>query len=146
MKTTDGGMHWEKISPDLTGAAAKTANEKPAGPVTAHNAKERGFGVVYSIAPSPLKADDIWAGSDTGLIHLTRDGGKTWSNVTPPGLPAWSKVSQIDTSHFDAGTAYASIDRHRMEDYKPYIYRTRDYGKTWSLITVAPSTISSSNK
>src|SRR5262249_2004553 len=68
------------------------------------------------------------------LVHVTRDGGKTWTNVTPKGLGPWSKVSQIEASHFDAGTAYVSIDRHRTEDYKPYIYRTRDYGKTWTLI------------
>ncbi len=113
MKTTDGGLHWQEISPDITGDPR---------------------GVVYSIAPSRLKAGEIWAGSDTGLVHVTRDGGKTWTNVTPKGLGPWSKISQIDTSHFDAGTAYISVDRHRMEDYKPYIYRTRDYGKTWDLI------------
>jgi hypothetical protein len=89
---------------------------------------------VYAIAPSRIKAGEIWAGTDTGKLHLTRDGGKTWTNVTPPNLGPWSKVSQIDASHYDAGTAYVSIDRHRVEDYKPYIYRTTDYGKTWSLI------------
>src|SRR5262249_48430201 len=95
---------------------------------------DRGYGVVYSIAPSRLRAGEIWAGSDTGLIHITRDSGKTWSNVTPKNLGPWSKISQIDASHFDAATAYASLDRHRMEDYKPYIYRTHDYGKSWHLI------------
>ncbi|SRR5579883_220840 len=132
MKTLDGGLHWETISPDLTGASNRVAMD---GNINDPVVKiQRGYGVVYSIAPSRKEANTIWAGSDTGLIQLTRDGGKTWSNVTPRGLPPWSKVSQIDASHFDAGTAYASIDRHRMEDYKPYIYRTRDYGKTWSLI------------
>ncbi len=113
MKTTDGGLHWQEISPDLTGDP---------------------HGVVYSIAPSRLKAGEIWAGTDTGKLHVTRDGGKTWTDITPKGLGPWSKVSQIDASHFDAATAYVSIDRHRTEDYKPYIYRTRDYGKTWDLI------------
>ena len=105
------------------------------GPVTAQNAKQRGFGVVFSIAPSPLKADEIWAGSDTGLIHLTLDGGKTWQNVTPGGVADWSRVSMIEASRFDPAVAYVAVDRHRMDDYQPYIYRTRDYGKTWQAIT-----------
>ncbi len=142
MKTADGGLHWEKISPDLTGAVANAASEKSAGPTTVQNAKERGFGVVYSIAPSPLKADQIWAGSDTGLIHLTLDGGKTWQNVTPAGIPDWSRVSMIEASRFDPAVAYAAIDRHRTDDYRPYIYRTRDYGKTWQQITNGISTTS----
>jgi photosystem II stability/assembly factor-like uncharacterized protein len=134
MKTTDGGLRWEKMSPDLTGAAPNTAKQKSSGPVTVQNAKERGFGVVYSIAPSPLKADQIWAGSDTGLLHLTLDGGKTWRNVTPAGLSDWSKIAMIEASRLDLATAYVAVDRHRLDDDKPYIYRTRDYGKTWQLI------------
>ena len=134
MKTTDGGLHWQQISPDLTGAVPNASKEKPSGPATAQNAKQRGFGVVFSIAPSPLKADEIWAGSDTGLIHLTRDGGKTWQNVTPPGVADWSRVSMIEASRFDPAVAYAAVDRHRVDDYQPYIYRTRDYGKTWQPI------------
>ena len=128
LKTTDGGTTWQEISPDLTGADKSPA----AGPVTTENARARGFGVIYSIAPSPLERGMIWVGSDTGLIHLTRDGGKTWANVTPKGLPDWSKVTHIEASHFDAATAYAAVDRHRMEDYRPYLYRTRDFGKTWT--------------
>src|ERR1700729_4157095 len=85
--------------------------------------------------PSPLNRDLIWAGSDTGLIHLTRDGGKTWNDVTPAGLTAWSKISLIEASHFDPAEAYAAVDRSRLEDQTPYIYRTRDYGATWQLIT-----------
>ena len=81
----------------------------------------------------PLKADQIWAGSDTGLIHLTTDGGKTWRDVTPPGLSPWSKISLIEASHFDPATAYAAVDRHRLDDQKPYLYITHDYGKTWKL-------------
>ena len=134
MKTVDGGLHWAAISPDLTGALPAPASEKASGPVTVQNAKERGFGVVYSIAPSPLKADQIWAGSDTGLLHLTLDGGKTWQNVTPPGLSDWSKIAMIEASRLDAATAYVAVDRHRLDDDRPYIYRTRDYGKTWQLI------------
>jgi photosystem II stability/assembly factor-like uncharacterized protein len=130
LKTVDGGLVWREISPDLTGADKNTAT----GEVTVENAKLRGYGVVYSIAPSPLVSGEIWAGSDTGPIHLSRDGGKTWANVSPPGLSDWSKITHIEASHFQDGTAYAAVDRHRLDDYKPYLYRTRDYGKTWTLI------------
>ncbi len=131
MKTTDGGLHWETISPDLTGAAQNVATERFSGPATVQNAKERGFGVVFSIAPSPVKAELIWAGSDTGLLHLTRDGGKTWQNATPPGVGDWSKIAMIEASRFDPAVAYVAVDRHRLGDDKPYLYRTGDYGKTW---------------
>jgi photosystem II stability/assembly factor-like uncharacterized protein len=137
MKTVDGGLHWEIISPDLTGAAppvrAESAGQQ--GPPTVENAKQRGYGVVFTIAPSALNRDLIWAGSDTGLIHLTRDGGKTWKNVTPQGLSDWSKISLIEASHFDPAVAYAAVDRSRLEDQAPYLYRTRDYGASWQLIT-----------
>ena len=115
MKTANGGLDWQEISPDLTGPGK--------------------LGVVYSIAPSPVTPAQIWMGTDTGLLHMTRNGGKTWANVTPPGLSQWSKVTHIEASHFDAATAYAAVDRHRLDDYKPYVYRTRDYGKTWTLVT-----------
>jgi len=134
MQTTDGGLHWKTISPDLTGAVPNAASDKSSGPVTVQNAKERGFGVVYSIAPSPLNADEIWAGSDTGLVHLTLDGGKTWRNITPPGLSDWSKIAMIEASRLDPAVAYVAVDRHRLDDDTPYIYRTRDYGKTWQSI------------
>jgi photosystem II stability/assembly factor-like uncharacterized protein len=134
MKTVDGGLHWEIISPDLTGAMQQTVN-KTQGPTTIENAKQRGYGVVFTIAPSALNRDLIWAGSDTGLIHLTRDGGKTWKDVTPPRLSAWSKVSFIEASHFDPAVTYAAVDRSRLDDRTPYLYRTRDYGATWQLIT-----------
>jgi photosystem II stability/assembly factor-like uncharacterized protein len=133
LKTIDGGLNWSEISPDLTGAETKGKQAAPPeGPVTAANAKARGYGVIYSIAPSPLNAALIWVGSDTGLIHVTRSGGKQWSNVTPQGLADWSKIAQIDASHFDAAVAYAAVDRHRLDDYAPHIFRTRDYGKTWT--------------
>src|SRR5580704_3980123 len=130
LKTTDGGLNWQEISPDLTGADKNTFS----GEVTVENAKLRGYGVVYAIAPSPSVASEVWAGSDTGLIHLTRDGGKTWSNVTPTGLSDWSKITHIEASRFHAGTAFAAVDRHRLDDYRPYLFRTRDYGKTWTKI------------
>jgi len=135
MKTIDGGLHWETISPDLTGATQQSGDIKSQGPPTVENAKQRGYGVVFTIAPSALNRDLIWAGSDTGLIHLTRDGGKNWKDVTPPGLSAWSKISFIEASHFDPSVAYAAVDRSRLEDRTPYLYRTRDYGATWQLIT-----------
>ncbi len=135
MKTTDEGLHWQKISPDLTGAVANPTNEKSAAPVTVLDAKERGFGVIYTIAASPKNSELIWAGSDTGLIHVTTDGGKTWSDVTPKGMSDWSKIAMIEASHFDPAVAYAAVDRHRLDDQAPYLYRTRDYGKTWQPIT-----------
>jgi len=133
MKTTDGGLHWQTISSDLTGAEQIAKNIS--GPPTVQDAKQRGYGVVYTIAPSPLDAKLIWAGSDTGLIHVTHDGGKTWKNVTPKNLMDWSKISLIEASHFNAGEAYAAVDRHRLDDQNPYLYRTRDYGQTWQPIT-----------
>jgi hypothetical protein len=93
------------------------------------------FGVVYTISPSPLDAKMVWIGTDDGLIQVTSDDGANWNNVTPPAMTAWSKVSQIEAGHFDTGTAYASIDRHRLGDMKPYIYRTHDGGKTWANVT-----------
>jgi photosystem II stability/assembly factor-like uncharacterized protein len=134
MKTTDGGLHWEKISPDLTDTATGAAGEKSDTSATVQNAMERGFGVVYSIAPSPKKAEVIWAGSDTGLIHLTTDGGKSWSDVTPKGISPWSKIAMIEASHFDPAVAYAAVDRHRLDDQAPYLYRTRDSGKSWQSV------------
>jgi photosystem II stability/assembly factor-like uncharacterized protein len=134
MKTVDGGLHWQTIGRDLTGST-QPPGDKTEGPTTIENAKQRGYGVVFTIAPSALNRETIWAGSDTGLIHLTRDGGKTWKDVTPSGLTAWSKISLIEASHFDAGVAYAAVDRSRLDDQTPYLYRTGDYGVTWQLIT-----------
>jgi photosystem II stability/assembly factor-like uncharacterized protein len=132
LRTVDQGKTWQEISPDLTGdSRPKGQTPKDTDPPTIENAKARGYGVVYTIAPSPLQAGLIWAGTDTGLIQLTRDDGKTWTNVTPPGLSDWSKIALIDASHFDPGTAYAAIDRHRLDDLTPHIFGTHDYGKTW---------------
>lgn len=139
MKTADGGLHWQTISPDLTRAAENSPEQKPPATPTVANTKAAGFGVVFTIAPSPLNAELIWAGSDTGLIHVTRDGGKSWSDVTPKGLSDWSKISLIEASRFDAGTAYVAVDRHRLDDQTPYVYRTRDYGAHWQLATLGIS-------
>ncbi len=137
MKTGDGGLHWETISPDLTGATHdvdEAKNNKAQGP-SFEQAKRAGYGVVFTIAPSPINGDLIWAGSDTGLIHLTRDGGKNWKDVTPPGLSAWSKISLIEASHFDPAVAYAAVDRGRLDDRTPFLYRTHDYGASWQRVT-----------
>ena len=128
-RTRDGGLHWDAISPDLTGANPEAQAET--GAVTIADAAARGYGVIYTIAPSPLFAGLIWVGTDDGLIHVTTDGGGHWQNVTPEGLAPWSKVTLIEASPLDAGTAYAAVDRHRLDDFAPYIYRTRDSGRHW---------------
>jgi photosystem II stability/assembly factor-like uncharacterized protein len=135
MRTRDRGRTWEKISPDL----ARLKPDVPAtlDPITAKDSDQPmtdRFGVVYTIGPSPLQAATVWVGTDDGLIYVTRDDGKNWIAVTPSEMTAWSKVSQIEAGHFDAETAYASVDRHRIADNKPYIYRTHDGGKTWQSV------------
>ena len=132
-RTRDRGRKWEKISPDLT----RVNPTLPANldPVTAKDIDEQvtdRFGVVYTISPSPLSATTVWVGTDDGLIHVTTNDGKSWQDVTPPAMTAWSKVSQVEAGHFDKLTAYASVDRHRINDAKPYIYRTHDGGKSWT--------------
>jgi photosystem II stability/assembly factor-like uncharacterized protein len=129
-RSADGGSSWKAISPDLTREdPGVPPNLDPATAADAPAEKRRG--VIYTIGPSSVQGGEIWAGTDDGLIQLTQDEGKTWSNVTPSELTPWSKVTHIEASHFDAGTAYAAVDRHRLEDLHAHLYRTRDFGKGW---------------
>jgi photosystem II stability/assembly factor-like uncharacterized protein len=132
-KTTSGGDNWEIISPDLSREAPEVP-ESIGIFRTPDLAKQRRRGVIYTVAPSHKDINTIWAGTDDGLIHVTRDGGKSWKNVTPEGLTAWSKVSLMDAGHFDDATAYAAINRIRLDDQRPHIYRTHDGGQTWQAI------------
>ncbi|HEY1423249.1 MAG TPA: hypothetical protein VGF20_07345 [Candidatus Acidoferrum sp.] len=132
-ETTDGGNNWKAISPDLTREKYETpANLGAFAASDPEKGKHRG--VVYALAPSYLEKETLWAGTDDGLIHLTGDGGKTWSNVTPAALTPWSKVSILEASRTNAGTVYAAVNRFRLDDLHPHIYRTRDFGKTWQEI------------
>jgi photosystem II stability/assembly factor-like uncharacterized protein len=133
-RTSDGGSSWQEISQDLTREdPGVPANLDPATAADGPNNERRG--VIYTIGPSYARSGEIWAGTDDGLIHVTQDEGKTWTNVTPPEITPWSKVTHIEASHFDAGTAYAAVDRHRLEDVNPHLYRTLDFGKTWKRVT-----------
>lgn len=132
-KTTSGGKSWDVISPDLS----REAWDIPASVGIYTNAEMKTMprrGVIYTIAPSFKDINTIWCGTDDGLIHLTRDGGKHWTNVTPPAISSWSKVSLMEASHFDNNTAYAAVNRIRCDDMKPHIYKTTDGGKSWQEI------------
>jgi hypothetical protein len=132
-KTMNGGHSWQVISPDLT----RETWDIPAsvGVYTKEEMKKMPRrGVIYTVAPSPIDINTIWCGTDDGLIHLTKDGGKTWQNVTPPGIDSWSKVSLMDAGHFDVNTAYAAVNRIRLDDMQPHIYKTTDGGKSWKEI------------
>ena len=133
-KTTDGAVNWAQISPDLTrpeGAPPATLDAA----ASAHIDRNGKRGVIYTIAPSPLFVPMVWVGTDDGWIHVSTNDGRTWQNVTPTAMSAWSRVTMIEASHFDFNTAYASVDRHQLQDFEPYIYRTRDQGKTWQRIS-----------
>jgi photosystem II stability/assembly factor-like uncharacterized protein len=132
-KTMDGGMHWEAISPDLT-RNDKSKQQVSGGPIDKDDSGTEYYDTIFAVAESPLTKGLIWVGTDDGLIHITRDAGKSWSNITPKGLADWSRISQIDASPYDAGTAYVAVDRHQSDDMHPYIYKTSDYGKTWTRI------------
>src|SRR6266436_4239154 len=119
LKTIDGGTSWQTIGPDLTRTRADEKDSKQV------------LGTILTIAPSEIKDGVIWVGTDDGNIQLTKDGGAAWQNVTPAGVSEWSTVSIIESSHFDAGTAYAAVNRNNLDDLRPHIFRTRDFGKNW---------------
>jgi photosystem II stability/assembly factor-like uncharacterized protein len=133
-KTSDGARTWKQISGDLTRPSPGIPPnlDAAAAAATDRNGKR---GVIYAVALSPLRAPLIWIGTDDGLIQVTTDDGTTWHDVTPPTMTAWSRVTSIEASHFDPDTAYASVDRHQLQDFAPYIYRTRDQGRSWQPIT-----------
>jgi len=131
-RTTDGGHSWKSISPDLTRAEPKTLLDSDE-PVNEHNSQDN-YATVFTIAVSPLDDKVIWTGSDDGLVHVTRDGGAHWQKITPPGLPEFAKVTMISASPHSAGKAYVAAERHKMQDTRTYIFRTSDYGQTWTKI------------
>jgi photosystem II stability/assembly factor-like uncharacterized protein len=133
-KTTDGGASWTQISADLTrpDPGVPSNLDAAAAAITDRNGHR---GVIYTIAPSPILVPMVWVGTDDGYVHVTTNEGAAWQNVTPPAVTAWSRVTMIEASHFDFNEAYVTVDRHQLEDFEPYVYRTRDAGKTWQKIT-----------
>ncbi len=132
-KSTNAGHSWAAISPDLT-RNDKSKQKPSGGAITLDITSVEYYDTVFAVAESPVKKDMLWAGTDDGLIHLSQNGGQNWSNVTPKDLPEWSMISIIEPSHFEANTAYVAVDRHKLDDFRPFIYRTRDSGKTWTLL------------
>lgn len=133
-KTNDEGRHWEIISPDLT--ANEPDKQGYSGePITRDITGEEIYSAIYQLRESPLEEGVIWAGSNDGLIHITRDGGQSWTNITPPDLPPGGRVQTIEPSYFDSGRALVAVYRFMLDDWAPYIYKTEDYGTTWMLLT-----------
>jgi photosystem II stability/assembly factor-like uncharacterized protein len=133
-RSVDGGRNWETNSPDLTGTGAGEGSNDCDGDVPVEKATACGFGVIFAIAPSPAVDGAVWVGTDNGRVQLTRDDGKTWSDVTPPSMADWTKVNTIDAAPADLDTAYVAGDRHRLDDRRPLAFRTHDAGRTWTEI------------
>lgn len=133
-KTTNEGQSWRVISPDLT-RNDKSKQQPSGGPITKDNTSVEYYCTIFALAESYHDPNILWAGSDDGLVHITKDGGKTWVNITPKEMPEWSLISMIETSTFDPGTAYIAVDRHELDDFGPYIYKTEDFGESWKMIT-----------
>jgi photosystem II stability/assembly factor-like uncharacterized protein len=132
--TRDDGKRWTKLSDDLT-RNDKSKQKWSGGPITGDNTGVEVYGTIFALAESPVKEGVLWAGSDDGLVHLTTDGGKSWNNVTPKALPEWATITCIEASPFDAGTALVVADNHRLDDRKPYLFRTTDFGKSWTSLS-----------
>jgi len=134
-RTTNGGQSWDVISPDLT-RNDKSKQKWAGGPITGDNTGVETYDTVFAIAESPMQKGLIWVGTDDGLVQLTKDGGQTWTNVTSamPGMPEWGTVSMIEPSPFDPSIAYVVVDAHRLDNMRPYLYKTTDYGQTWKRI------------
>ena len=133
MKTVNEGQSWDVISPDLT-RNDKSKMGTSGGPITQDNTSVEYYCTIFTIIESPVGKGVIWTGSDDGLVQVTRDGGKKWENVTPPGMPEWIRINSIDASPHEAGTAYVAATNYQMDDFRPYLYKTTDYGKTWKKI------------
>ena len=133
-RSTNEGQSWTKISPDLTRHDPKTMGSS-GGPITKDNTGVETYATVFTIAPSPKDGGVIWAGSDDGYVQVTRSGGASWKNVTPKGIADFARISLIEASPFRAGTAYVAANRYQQDDFKPYVFRTDDYGETWTAIT-----------
>ena len=133
-KSTNEGQTWQAISGDLT-RNDKSRQGSSGGPITKDNTSIEYFCTIFTVIESPVGKGVIWVGSDDGLVHVTRDGGKSWQNVTPPGMPEWIQINSIDASSFEAGTAYVAATAYKLDDFKPYLFKTSDYGKTWKKIT-----------
>ena len=133
-KSTNEGQSWQAISGDLT-RNEKSKLGSSGGPITKDNTSIEYFCTIFTVMESPVEKGTIWVGSDDGLVHVTRDGGKNWQNVTPKGMPEWIQINSIDASSIDAGTAYVAATMYKLDDFKPYLYKTSDYGKTWKKIT-----------
>ena len=132
-KSTDQGQSWTVISPDLT-RNDKAKQASSGGPITQDNTSAEYYDTIFCLAESPVRRGVLWAGSDDGLVHVTRDGGRHWANVTPPTLPKWTKISIIEASHFAPGAAYVAANGEKSDDFHPYIFKTSDYGRTWTRI------------
>jgi len=132
-KTTNEGQSWEIISPDLT-TNDKEKQRSSGGPITQDNTSVEYYCTIFALAESYHDPNILWVGTDDGLVHLTRDGGKNWVNITPKEMPKWSLISMIEPSPFDPSTAYIAVDRHELDDFRPYIYKTNDFGRSWKLI------------
>jgi hypothetical protein len=139
-KSTDGGQSWTAISPDLT-RNDKSKQGSSGGPITKDNTSVEYYDTIFYVAESPVEPGVIWTGSDDGLVQVTRDGGKTWKNVTPKGIPDWIMINEIDASPLDKGTAYVAATMYKSDDNRPYLYKTNDYGATWTRIDngIAPA-------